>query len=153
MSNIILNIIFVSLIGIPMVLFIVKGGKKKSILKLKSVLQQDGLEVGDFVMLTNNVIAMDKQSQYLYYWDIKNDATDRVELSAMDNAEVIKDLGHGKAHDTNVTILKQVDIKLLMKDKKQIIWPVYNSENHSSVGSDLIDSGEFIKKVKQHIHK
>lgn len=153
MSNIILNIIFVSLIGIPMVLFMIRGNKKKSILKLKSVVQQDGLEVGEFVMLTNNVIAMDKQYQYLYYWDIKNDLTDRVELSTIDSAEVIKDMGHGKAHDTNVTILNRVDIKLLMKDKKQVIWAVFNIEDHSTVGSDLIDSGEFIKKVNKHIHK
>lgn len=153
MSNIVLNIIFVSLIGIPMVLFFIKGGKKESILKLKSVFNQDGLEVGEFVKLTNNVIAMDKQHQYLYYWDIRKDVTDRVEISALESAQVVRGFDHGKAHDTNVTILKRVDIKLLMKDKKQIMWAVFNSEDHSSVGSDLIDSDEFIKKVNQHIHK
>lgn len=146
-------IIMFSMVMVPMLYLILRDGSKKSRLKLKSKLQNEGQELGENVVLNNYILAVDKKRRNMYYMSKNQDAFEKVDLSEVQHIEVVKETGHGVAHDTQVTILEKVDVLLSLSDKRKIVWSVYNNEHGNSIGTDLIDASDFVKKVNQFLSK
>ncbi len=146
-------IIMFSMVMVPMLYLILRDGSKKSRLKLKSKLQNEGQELGENVVLNNYILAVDKNYRNMYYMSKNQDAFEKVDLSEVQHIEVVKGTGHGVAHDTQVTILEKVDVLLSLSDKRKIVWSVFNNEHGNSIGTDLIDASDFVKKVNQFLSK
>ncbi len=148
MSSLVLNVLLFLLILAPVLYFVFRGGNKKAISQLQSVLTSDQLVLGNYVELTHQVLGLDSSGSFLYIYDIANQNHERVTLEEVDKIEVLKSTGQGVAHDSKVTFLQKIDIVIATKDKKRITWSVYDHEKHHAPGSDLLDTEEFIKKIK-----
>lgn len=151
MSDILINILLSFLIIGPLLYFVLNRGGKKSVAQLKTLIMENHLELGKYVVLSRQTLAMDASGEFLYNMDNAGTHHDKIALGDVQQVEVVKHTGNGP--DGTTIFLKQIDIQFLKKDKTKILWPVFDFQQHGAPGTDLTDIEDFVKIVNQNIIK
>jgi hypothetical protein len=148
MSDVIMNIILFALIMIPMLFLILRSSGKKELQQFKSLMKNENLNMGKYVILTKQILCTDKTENALCYWIKGSQDFEKVLLAELESAEVMKSAHHGAVTESNIASLQKVEVYLTKKDKMHIILPIYNINENRPIDTDLLDVEGFIKNIK-----
>lgn len=150
MSNILLNIIIITVIFVPMAYFMFSGNKDKARANnLKEKLQPLGFSPYTLGFFQSGSIALDKEGTELCFCEEGSDNIIKTHISQLSSAEVSKHYKTESVHDHDINILKSVTLLLKKKDKTEVKLPVFNIANHPNVGTDLMEAVTWSERINK----
>lgn len=154
MSNILLNIIIVTVIFIPMAYFMFSGNKEKSAVKhLKDKLKAFDIMPDIVNCFQGAGIALDKSKSTLYFYQYEGEILTKTAISEINKADVSKLYQTESVHDHDISVLKSVSILLKMKDKSEVSLPVFSILKHPNVGADLMEAVRWSEMINKLVNK
>ena len=152
MSSIILNILLVMAVIGPMAYFFLGNRKDKARKNdFKSLAGNHGINPDKVGLFQGGAVGLDKRNGKLVFMD--NDTVRSLDISNIAECSVSKSYVKEVVHNQDTNVLKSVVLRILTRDKKEVIVPVYDMNRFPHPGSDLMEAIEWENIINSSVIK
>lgn len=154
-SSIIITAIFIAVCTIPFVLIGRKNKKRKKekLQSLINIANKQNATISKSEVLSDYVIGMDEVKKQVFFFKKMKDSVieDYINLAEIKTSKV-KNTGRAIAYNnSNQSIIEKLELVFIPLDKnrKEIAWEFFNSDDSSQLGGELQSAEEWSNRINE----